>query len=173
MSIAGNNTNYARLLPHIVRLYPACYLLLFCVWFWSESPSELLSFSRSMPISEHPAPTASPFSEKTMLQILTSALLAAGPVYVHRQRVLRAVCRRTEDPATLHHAVLKEETQFSLFPSFFFIAHRKHASIRRKNPSLSERVHLSPVALLKDSHWTCLPLASMSQFTFSQAVIQF
>lgn len=46
--------------------------------------------------------------ENSLLLILTSAFLAASPIHVHGQRVLRAVGRRTENPATLHHTVLQE-----------------------------------------------------------------
>lgn len=42
--------------------------------------------------------------------ILTPACLAAGPFNMYRQQVFWTVCRRTENPSTLHHTILQENS---------------------------------------------------------------
>lgn len=68
------------------------FLCLYVHSFWQRSRREFHRFDCE---PRHPLPT-----------ILTSAFLAASPVNVHRQRVLWAVGRGTENPSTLHHTVL-------------------------------------------------------------------
>lgn len=70
---------------------------------------------------------------------LTSAFLAAGPIDVYRQCILWTVCRRTENPATLHHTILQEND--------FFKAKK---NMETSEAELSVNIHL-PVALPKST----------------------
>lgn len=102
--------------------------------------------------------------------ILTSAFLAAGPVDVYGQRVLRAVGRRTENPATLHHTILEENDLFI----YLFLTQNMQTSKANLLITLTVNIQCLPVALPKTSTANiCLLLASMSQFTFAQTFLVF
>lgn len=87
--------------------------------------------------------------------ILTPAFLAASSINMYRQGVLWAVGWRTENPATLHHSVLRAK-MFLLLLSFLFICTKKKNCTPKAITQSDECFHLMWLRQPANLNWLLL-----------------